>query len=71
VSICKTVSIPLDGVTVTSEVECVPFDGTACFWESVPVLVKTQKFDLQQGGDSSFVAEYEVEESRKFIVNTQ
>jgi hypothetical protein len=71
VSICKTVSIPLDGVTVTTEVECVPFDGSACFWESVPVLVKTQKFDLQQGGDSSFVAEYEVEESRKFIVNTQ
>ena len=71
VSICKTVGIPLDGVTVTTEVECVPFDGSACFWESVPVLVKTQKFDLQQGGDSSFVAEYEVEESRKFIVNTQ
>jgi hypothetical protein len=71
VSICTTVGIPLDGVTVTTEVECVPFDGSACFWESVPVLVKTQKFDLQQGGDSSFVAEYEVEESRKFIVNTQ
>lgn len=70
-SICATVGIPLDGVTVTSTVECVPFDGTSCFWQSVPVVLKTSKFDLQNGEEGTFAADYEAVESRAFIVNTQ
>lgn len=71
VSLCMTEGIPVDGVTVTSDVECVPFNGGECFWQSVPVVVKTSKFDLQQGTDGIENVEYEVIESRRFIVNTQ